>query len=136
MPDASFDAVTIGFGLLHLPRPQDALAEVCEVRVRVRVGVRVGVGGRVRVGVRVRVSAFLVRGATKVLAFSRIGGTRAGGFLATPGRPSLNGLGTPHGSKSASGTPKTASCAAASRSCRSADLSWEVRVRVEVRIRV
>ena len=82
------------------------------------------------------VSAFLVRGATKVLAFSRIGGTRAGGFLATPGRPSLNGLGTPHGSKSASGTPKTASCAAASRSCRSADLSWEVRVRVEVRIRV
>ena len=27
MPDASFDAVTIGFGLLHLPRPHLALAE-------------------------------------------------------------------------------------------------------------
>ncbi len=31
MPDASFDAVTIGFGLLHLPRPHLALAEVCRV---------------------------------------------------------------------------------------------------------
>lgn len=31
MPDASFDAVTIGFGLLHLPRPQDALAEAFRV---------------------------------------------------------------------------------------------------------
>ena len=28
MADASFDAVTISFGPLHLPRPQDALAEV------------------------------------------------------------------------------------------------------------
>ena len=105
-----------------------------DLRDRIRVGDRDGVGVRVRV--KVGVSAFLVRGATKVLALSRIGGTRAGGFLATPGRPSLNGLGTPHGSKSASGTPKTASCAAASRSCRSADLSWEVRVRAEVRVRV
>ena len=35
MPDASFDAVTIGFGLLHLPRPQLALAEVCrELKAR------------------------------------------------------------------------------------------------------
>ena len=31
MPDASFDAVTIGFGLLHLPRPHLALAEVCRM---------------------------------------------------------------------------------------------------------
>jgi len=31
MPDASFDAVTIGFGLLHLPRPHLALAEAFRV---------------------------------------------------------------------------------------------------------
>ena len=32
MGDSSFDAVTIGFGLLHLPQPHLALAEACDRR--------------------------------------------------------------------------------------------------------
>jgi SAM-dependent methyltransferase len=32
-PDASFDAVTMNFGILHLSRPEDALAEACRVLV-------------------------------------------------------------------------------------------------------
>ena len=48
-----------------------------------------------------------------------------GGFFGGGPRPSLNAFGTPHGSKLVSGTPKTASCTAASRICRSADLSFD-----------
>ena len=66
-----------------------------------------------------------MRGATNVAAESLsipldfLGGGTSG--LA----PSLYALGTPHGSKLVIGTPKTASWIAASRSCKSEDLSLE-----------